>query len=244
MTEQHQLEYGSHIIQYEIERKNVKHVNLNIKPNMTVVVSAHQDVPLDFIQRFVQKKASWILKHLGKFEKVQPEKKSEREYVSGESYKYLGKQYRLRVKKVQQKEDEHVKYLRGFLYLYVTDPDQYEKKEALMTEWYRKRARVIFQEALDKAYSKLEKYEVPKPTIQIRTMRARWGSCLKDSETILLNVELIKAPKHCIEYVVLHELIHFKYNDHSDQFYQMLYALMPDWEKRKVILDEEVVREL
>lgn len=75
-------------------------------------------------------------------------------------------------------------------------------------------------------------------------MKARWGSALLDSNTVLLNLDLIKAPKHCIDYVVLHELVHFKYNDHSDKFYNMLYALMPEWEKRKAILDEEIVRDL
>ncbi|MFK4998952.1 SprT-like domain-containing protein [Bacillus sp. N9] len=80
--------------------------------------------------------------------------------------------------------------------------------------------------------------------IDMRVMKARWGSALVESNTILLNSELIKAPKHCIEYVILHEMIHFKYNNHSDSFYNMLYALMPDWEKRKAILDEEIVKEL
>jgi len=75
-------------------------------------------------------------------------------------------------------------------------------------------------------------------------MKARWGSALIDTNTILLNTKLIKAPKHCIDYVILHELIHFKYNDHGENFYNMLYSLMPDWEKRKKILDEEIVKEL
>lgn len=75
-------------------------------------------------------------------------------------------------------------------------------------------------------------------------MKARWGSALTDKKTILLNAELIKDPKYCIDYVVLHELIHFKYNNHSEKFYQMLYSLMPDWEKRKAILDEEIVKDL
>lgn len=93
-------------------------------------------------------------------------------------------------------------------------------------------------------YPLIQKYEVEKPCIEIRTMKARWGSALLDKNTILLNSELIKAPKFCIDYVILHELIHFKYNDHSDNFYNMLYSLMTDWEMRKAILDEEVVKDL
>jgi predicted metal-dependent hydrolase len=85
---------------------------------------------------------------------------------------------------------------------------------------------------------------VEKPSVNMSVMKARWGSALTEKKVILLNTELIKEPKHCIDYVVLHELIHFKYNDHSDNFYKMLYSLMPDWEKRKAILDEEIVKEL
>jgi len=75
-------------------------------------------------------------------------------------------------------------------------------------------------------------------------MKARWGSCLKEKNIILLNSELIKAPKFCIDYVILHELIHFKYRNHDAEFYDFMTSLMPDWKQRKEILDEEVVRQL
>jgi hypothetical protein len=93
-------------------------------------------------------------------------------------------------------------------------------------------------------YPFIQKYNVNKPKLMIRKMKSRWGSCLRDSNAILLNFELIKAPKYCIDYVVLHELIHFLYKSHDQQFYNFLTALMPDWKQRKSILDEEVVREL
>ena len=75
-------------------------------------------------------------------------------------------------------------------------------------------------------------------------MKARWGSCHNKDKTILLNLELIKAPKYCIDYVVLHELIHFKYRNHDKKFYTFLTLLMPDWKRRKEILDEEVIKDL
>lgn len=97
---------------------------------------------------------------------------------------------------------------------------------------------------MDKIYLIIEKYEIKKPSISIRTMKARWGFCIKDKNIVLLNYELIKAPKYCIDYVVLHELIHFKFRNHDKEFYSFMTALMPDWKKRKEILDEEVVRNL
>ncbi|MDE1385731.1 DUF45 domain-containing protein, partial [Bacillus paralicheniformis] len=111
-------------------------------------------------------------------------------------------------------------------------------------EWYREKAQMAFNESLEKMFPLVQKYGIEKPEVDVRLMKARGGSAIIEKNTILLNTELIKAPKYCIDYVVLHELIHFKYNDHSDNFYQMLYSLIPDWEKRKAILDEEIVREL
>ncbi|WP_175987076.1 M48 family metallopeptidase [Bacillus sp. Marseille-Q1617] len=240
--EKHQIEYANNVIDFIIKRKQVKNVNLNVKPDMTIEVTANDRVPLDFISDFVKSKGSWILKNVGNFNDVQPLKQSEREYVSGETFKYLGKQYRLRVQ--QSMEEEVVKYFRGFIYLYVKKTDNVSRKSKLMDEWYREKAQMTFNESLEKMYPLVQKYGVEKPEIDIRLMKARWGSALTEKNTVLLNTELIKAPKYCIDYVVLHELIHFKYNDHSDNFYQMLFSLMPDWEKRKAILDEEVVKDL
>lgn len=240
--EKHQIEYANNIIDFIIKRKKVKNVNLNVKPDMTIEVTANDKVPLDFISDFVKSKGSWILKNVGEFKDVQPLKQSEREYVSGETFKYLGKQYRLRVQ--QSMKDEIVKYFRGFIYLYVKNTENVSRKAKLMDEWYREKAQMTFNESLEKVYPWVQKYGVKKPNVDVRIMKARWGSALTEKNTILLNAELIKAPKYCIDYVVLHELIHFKYNDHSENFYQMLYSLMPDWEKRKAILDEEVVKDL
>jgi hypothetical protein len=240
--ERHQIYYSNKRIDFFIERRNVKNINLNIKPDMTIQVSANEKVPIDFIYDFVKSKGAWIVKNVKTFEEVMPHKRSEREYVSGESFRYLGKQYRLRVEKTT--DEEMVKYFRGFIYLYVKDLQNFQRKEKLMADWYREKAQIIFQQSLDKMSEGMQKYGVGKPSLDFRTMKARWGSALIGKNTILLNTELIKAPKHCIDYVVLHELIHFKYNDHSDNFYNMLFTLMPDWQKRKAILDEEIVQEL
>lgn len=234
-----QVEYGGKIIPFFLERKNVKNINLHIKPDMTVKVSANEKVPLEFILDFIRKKAAWIIKNVQLFEDVQPEIQSKKEYVSGESFKYLGKQYRLRV---EESEIESVKYYRGFIYLFVKDKQDHKRKEYLFQKWLRKRADIVFNESLHKIYSSIQKYDVKKPELMIRSMKARWGSCLKDSNVILLNFELIKAPKYCIDYVVLHELIHFLYGNHDLKFYNFLSVLMPDWEQRKAILDEEIVR--
>lgn len=241
-VEKHSITYGGKIIEFELERKNVKNINLNVRPDMCVVVSANIKVPTDYILDFVKSKAAWIIKNVGYFKDVQPEYLVDKVYLSGETFKYLGKQYRLKV--VGSEGSEGVKYYRGYIYLTVKNKDDYKRKENLMNDWYRSKANEKFAESLDRMYPSVEKYGVVKPEIHIRTMKARWGSCTPDKNLVLLNSELIKAPKLCIDYVVLHELIHFKYRNHDSDFYDFMTSLMPDWKQRKEILDEEVVREL
>lgn len=171
--ETHRIVYGNKTIEFIIKRKKVKNVNLNIKPDMTVEVSAHEDVPLDFICDFVRKKQAWITQHMKHFKNVQSYKQSDQEYVSGESYKYLGKQHRLRVQ-IADKE-EMVKYFRGYIYVFVKDTNDVKRKAYLMEEWYRDKARKIFQDLLNKLYPLVEKYGIKKPSIDIKIMKARWG---------------------------------------------------------------------
>lgn len=237
----HVVNYGDKKIYFDLKRKNVKNINLSIRPDMSVGVSANDNVPLECIKDFVKDKVPWILKNIDYFKRFEPEIKPTREFVSGESIKYLGKQYRLRVR---ESEEETVKYFRGFIYLYVKDPNDFKKKEKLFNIWLEEKAYFHFNESLGRMFELIKNYEIPKPELKIREMKARWGSCHRKDKVILLNSDLIKAPKYCIDYVVLHELIHFKYKNHDAHFYTFLTSLMPDWEKRKEILDEEIIKEL
>lgn len=236
----HIINYGDNKIKFELERKNVKNINLNVRPDTSVKVSASKDVPLEVINDFVKQKGSWIIKSINYFEKFQSVK-SDKEYVSGESFKYLGRQYRL---KVRESKEETVKYFRGFIYMYVKNKSDIQRKEKLYNDWLNEKAYIHFNESLDNMYKLVYNYDIPKPKLKIRDMKARWGSCHNKDKTILLNLELIKAPKYCIDYVVLHELIHFKYRNHDKKFYTFLTLLMPDWKRRKEILDEEVIKDL
>lgn len=240
--ENYSIVYSNKIIKFEVQRKKVKNINLYVKPDMTILVSANDKVPIEYILDFVKSKAAWIIKNVGYFREVQPENTSDKLYLSGESFKYLGRQYRLKVEETDGTEG--VKYYKGYILLFTNDKENYQKKEKLINDWYRAKAYEKFNESLDRVYKVVKKYGIEKPEIQIRTMKARWGSCIKDKQSILLNGDLIKAPKLCIDYVVLHELIHFKYSNHNADFYDFMTVLMPDWKQRKKILDEEVVREL
>lgn len=239
--EKHSIRYGEQDIEFELYRKKVKNINLNIRPDMTVMVSANDKVPIEDIEEFVKSKAFWITRNLSYFSDTQPEGRTEKEYVSGESFKYLGKQIRLRV---ETGEPEGVKLSKGFIYLRVKDKENYKRKKLLVDRWFRQKAESTFSEALGRVYPLVGNHGVSLPKIMIRQMKARWGSCIRDRGIILLNYELIKAPKYCIDYVVLHELLHFKYRNHDKRFSVLLTVLMSDWKMSKQILDEEVIRSL
>lgn len=238
--EKHVVSFGEKQIEFMLNRKKVKSVILKVDPSMNIIVSAAGNVPLDFILNYVKEKGRWILKKLEYFEDAQAYE-TDKEFQSGESIKYLGKQYRL---KVIQSDVEFVKYLQGYIYIYIKDTKDKIRKRTLFTKWLREKAVVCFNESVDRVYPLLKKYGVCKPGILVRALKARWGSCILDKNTLLLNFDLIKAPKYCIDYVVLHELIHFKYHNHDKDFYNFLTSLMPDWRTRKEILDEEIVRDL
>ena len=238
--EKHTVAYGDKTIEFFLERKNVKNINLKVKPDFKVVVSANGKVPLEYIEKFVKGKSNWILKNIKYFQETRSEN-TKKEFVNGETVRYLGKQYRLRV---VEAETEGSKFYQCYIYLYVKDRANYRRKEHLFRQWLREKAKEVFNESLERIYPKMDKYGVDRPDIAIRTMKTRWGSCSRLKQKILLNTELIKAPKSCIDYVILHELVHFKYRNHNKDFYNFLTALMPDWKKRKAILDTEVVLDL
>lgn len=235
----HELTSGSSLIRFTLERKNVKHINLRVQPDGEIKVSAHPDVPYRQIEDFVEDKSDWILKQMRYFDTVRPIPMPEKDYMTGESFRYLGKQYRLKVMEVET--DEHVKFYRGFICLYVKDREDQARKKELISSWYQNRRQVIFQESLERMWERIKSYGVNYPKLKTRKMKTRWGSCLIKDETIVMNNDLIYAPKACIDYVVLHELIHFIEKEHNNRFYNLMYLLMPDWEERKRYLDEEMV---
>lgn len=237
----YEVKYGDEKIIFSIERKEVKNVNLTIRNTGEIIVTAKDNVPLQFIFDFVEKKSEWIIKHIKKFKIYRNENIIKKEFVSGESIKYLGRQYRL---KVIKSSDEYVKYYRGYIYLYTNDTDNLKNKEALLNKWIDYRCSVVFENCYEKIYNMVKKYDVPHMKISIRKMKLRWGSCIDNKHMIILNKSLITAPKYCIEYVVLHELSHMIYKNHNNDFYDFLYMIMPDWKECKRILDEETVLDL
>lgn len=235
-TQQRLVDCENGTISYILTRKSVKNVNLRVKSDGSVVVSANNRVPTDFIDRFIRRKQTFILSALAELEeKKRLPKEEPQRYVSGENYILLGKNLTLKV----EEADEEAVYTDGVsLFLRVKDKNNFRRKEILMGRWLKEYQMTVFQELMDEQYVLFQKYKIPYPEIKIRQMTSRWGSCQPKKGVITLNSRLIKAPRRCIAYVVLHELAHCIYPNHSRQFWDFVTMMMPDWKERKRELEE------
>lgn len=223
---------------YLLTRKQVKNVNLRIKPDGKVLVSAHYDVPISFIDNFIEQKQRYILSTLAKYSKKKNLVQNvPKRYISGENYELLGKNLRL---KVEESKQESV-YTDGvYIFLKVKNKDDFRNKEMRMLRWLKEYQISVYNELIHKQYTLFQKYDVPYPKLKVRYMTSRWGSCQPKKGVITLNSQLIAAPKNCIEYVVLHEFVHFIYPNHSRQFWNFVAMMMPDWKERKKELERRL----
>ena len=120
-----------------------------------------------------------------------------------------------------------------YINLKVKDKENFRHKEILMTEWMKKYQTAVFQELISQTYAKFQKYNVPFPTLKIKTMKSRWGSCQPQKGIITLNSRLAEASRASVEYVVVHEFAHFIHPNHSKRFWDFVTMMMPDWKERK-----------
>lgn len=221
-------------INYYLERKSVKNLNLRIRKDGSVFVSANVAVPVDEIDEFVCNKASYVLNAIAKFEEMAQYRPQPKQYVSGETFYVQGRGLRLQL---SQAPKDSIISDGVYIYLAVKDPNDFEKKRRMVNRFLDQQCQAVFGEVMDELYPMFRKYGVEKPSLRIREMETRWGSCLVKKGIVTLNKRLLEAPRNCIEYVLMHELCHFIHPNHSKQFYSFLAMLMPDWKERKQFLD-------
>ncbi len=228
----HVIQFGNRQITYRLHRGARKRMRIVVNPELMVNVYAPLFAEDERIREALRKKAPWIVRMLDKQETYHPLPTPKR-YVSGETFVYLGRQYRLKVADGCRQPAK----LRGrFLRVWVDDKNNTEKIRKEINAWYRERAREVFGRYLGKCFEIASCHGVPEPLLSIRVMRRRWGSC-SPAGRITLNLNLVKVPVHCIEYVIMHELCHLKCHNHSKAFYSLLTRCQPDWRKRKEALD-------
>lgn len=228
--------HGEKII-FFVQRKNVKNINLKVNIDKKVTISIPMKMKIEDAKEFIKNKASWI-KQQQEFYESFAEQKENIKFEDGETIYLLGKQYKMKI--IESEKNEIIinnKYIELHIKAKYTENKKYIKR--VYEKWLKEYAMVIYKEIVLKYQETLKKYEIKVPEIEIRQMKSRWGSCLPFNNKIILNLSLIKTPMCCIEYVVLHELSHFKHHNHSKKFYNFITIFMPDWKERKKILDEE-----
>lgn len=224
--------YNGRVIVYEIIRKNVKNINIRVKPNGEVVVSCNDSIDNKTIEIEMVKHANWIINSIEKY-KANVIEFADINYslVDGEEFLLLGRI--LRIKNVSSNEFK-VEYDNNYLYIYRPDSRGIRQR---FNEWYSKFMLEKFKELVDLSYVKFEKYGIEKPTVMYKNMRTCWGTCNTAKKIVTLNTQLIKVDPFLIEYVICHELSHLKYKNHTKDFYAFLTAMVPDWKQRENILN-------
>ena len=207
------IQYGNKRIDFSVKYSDRKTLGITVTPELEVLVKAPTDTPVEKIKEKLLKKAPWIIKQQSFFLSFHP-KTPKRKYVTGETHLYLGRQYLL---KIENSERDSVKLKGRFIEVKTSEKSKVKK---LVKEWYNQHARSKFNEITQPLIERFKKYNVSPSSIVLREMPTRWGSCTPKGK-IILNPELIKAPHGCIEYVILHELCHLVYQDHTKKFIEL-----------------------
>ena len=234
--EQHRVIYNGQAIPFKLYRKKVKNINLRIGSELTVAVSAPNRVPLQIIESFVLEKAPWIIKKLERFRQIHGSQ-LKREFISGEIIYFKGQALILQL---LETGDEAVCLQDGKIVIAAKPGSTANERKDLFLNWLKREALLCSQQSLDRLYPLVEIFNIPRPEIVVKAMKSRWGSCSWQKGKISLSAFLMHYPQECIDYVLLHELVHFKYHSHDQSFYQFLEKLMPDWREKKRKLKEDL----
>ncbi|GAA1211148.1 SprT family zinc-dependent metalloprotease [Rhodoglobus aureus] len=227
------INYGSTTIDYRLERQPRVTLAITVEPSGDVLAVAPETAGLHEVEALIRKRARWIIRQQEYFTQFTP-RTPPRRFIAGETHKYLGRQYRLRI---EPGEIRQVRMTRGFILVSGAEFDDTSTTEQLVTNWYRERAQVQFEQRLKSNLSRFANPEEHRPTsLRLQRMTTCWGS-MSPGGRLLLNPDLVQAPADTIDYVITHELCHRAIPNHSRAFYGLQTQVLPDWETRKLRLE-------
>jgi Predicted metal-dependent hydrolase len=222
-------------IEYTLTRKQVKNLNVRINEKGEILVSAKSGMPMNEINSFIESKAEWIIRNLAAVERYNRAKPDSEIYVGKKCY-FMGDVF---VVDIKQCDVDFVKREEGVITIFSKNPMKSSDVKQQYLQWLKTESVTVFNDSVLRMHSLLANENIPMPTVGIRNMKTRWGSCNPRSKNITLNLQLMKADLECIDHVVLHELIHFKQANHGKDFYAFIDKYMPDWKERRSRLDEK-----
>jgi hypothetical protein len=211
-------------LEIDVVRKDIKNMHLAVYPPVgRIRLAAPEHTDSEVIRLFAISKLGWIKKHVKGFKESHRE--SPRKYISGEAHYFLGKKYMLEVNESASKNSIAIKGTKKIL-MSVRANTTLDAKQRLMKEWYRAYLKSVVPELIAKWEQVIG---VKCSSWQIMHMKTKWGSCKTENKRILLNLELAKKPTICLEYIVVHELVHLIERNHNDNFIKLLNQFMPKW---------------
>lgn len=220
-----QLKLGD--ITVEVEMKDIKNVHLSVYPPAgRVRIAAPLRMNMDTIRIYTISKLGWIKKQQQKF--IAQVREAPREYLEKESHYYLGKRYQLKV--IEHDAAPLVKVKHTTIELHIRSNTDLSKKQAVMDRWYRNELKQLVEPLIKKWEQTMG---VQLTEFAIKKMKTKWGTCNIEAKRIWLNLELAKKPFHCIEYIIVHELVHLRERNHNDRFVAFLDRYLPDWKQLK-----------
>ena len=235
----YEFSYNGKVIPYEIIYKNVRNINIRVKPTGEVVVSCRADIDNKTIELQMIKRARWLIGLIEKYKVNSIEfKNAEPKFLNGEEFVLFGRVLRIQN---MQSEEFKVEYDNNYLYIYRNSNKGIKQK---FKEWYKICVLESFSQQVEYLYQKFAKYNIDKPTVVYKNMKTRWGTCNIDKKIVTLNLHLAKVDKFLTEYVICHELTHFIYRNHNNDFYSFLTSMIPDWKQRELILNNIFINNL
>ncbi len=215
------LQLGDIVI--DVEQKKIKNIHLSVyPPDGRVRIAAPLRMDLDTIRVYALSKLKWIKKQQAK-QRAQA-REAPREFLNRESHYYNGKRYLLKVVEVEAAPRIELKH--STLILYVRPGTNTEKRQRILDEWYRAQLKMILPALIEKWEKTLN---VKVNAFGIKKMKTRWGSCNCEAGRIWLNLELAKKPPECLEYVVVHEMVHLLERKHNETFAAYMNEHLPKW---------------
>lgn len=223
-------------ISVDVVKKGIRNMHLSVHPpDGRVRISAPLRMDMDTIRAFAISKLHWIRKHQNKIKNQ--ERETPREFINRESHYYMGRRYLLKI--TEHKALPKVELQHEFIEMYVRPNTGMEKREAILDEWYRQRLKDIIPNLIAK-YEKIMKVHVEE--FYIKKMKTKWGTCNRTAKRIWLNLELAKKPIECIEYVVVHEMVHLLVRLHNERFKAYMDKFYPGWRFYKEELNKGPLR--
>lgn len=223
------IEIGSITIQ--LNRKAIKNLHISVLPPDGRVRASVPEYMTDTAMRMaVIRRIPWIKKQQNNF--VKQPRQSEREMVNGECHYLWGRRYRLNV--IARVGKHEAKLARGRLHLYVSPTATAEQKMLVLTTYYRNVLKKRISDLLPVWENKIG---VTVSAWGVKKMKTKWGSCNTQAKRIWLNLELAKKPPECLEYILVHELVHLLERNHNERFKAHMDKLLPDWQERKELLN-------